>query len=160
MNKIKYVFFGETIIDDGVYIPVDMRERRDSGSENIDALETRENALGCYIPFSTHDGSTAFPVFIFKRDESDVDSITLIVLQPEEEVGLRKHPHMLYLVSEKGYVTIGLFTYIVKEFVKWWTDTRSGLHCSMICDNLCVHRDDEVVATPLRSGIHLVNIMP
>ena len=30
----------------------------------------------------------------------------------------------------------------------------------MISDNLSIHRNDSIVATALRSGIHMLNIMP
>jgi len=39
-------------------------------------------------------------------------------------------------------------------------DTRPGLDCYMISDNLRIHTNVEVVATALRSGIHMINIMP
>ena len=135
-------------------------ERRDSGGGNINALETRERALGCYIPFSMPDGSTPFRVFIFRGDETDVDGVPVTALQPEAEIGLRNHPHRLCLVNKKGYLTAELFAYIMKEFAKWWTDTRPGLDCYMISDNLRIHTNVEVVATALRSGIHMINIMP
>ena len=160
MNFNNIVVFDETIIGDGEYIPVVIGEKRDSGGGNINALQTRERALGCYIPFSMPDGSTPFRVFIFKRDKTDKDDVPVTALEPLKEIGLREHPHRLFLVSEKGYLTTDLFAYIMKEFAKWWTTTRPGLHCYMISDNLHIHRNDEIVATALRSGIHMINIMP
>ena len=106
------------------------------------------------------DGSTPFRVFIFKRDESDIGDIPVIAVEPDEEIGLREQQHRLFLVSEKGYLTIDLFAYIMNEFAKWWTTTRPGLDCYLISDNLRVHKNDMIVASALKSGIHMLNIMP
>jgi len=46
------------------------------------------------------------------------------------------------------------------EFTKWWTTTRPGLHCFLICDNLSVHKDYDIVQNARCNGIHFLNIMP
>jgi len=78
----------------------------------------------------------------------------------KKERGLREDPIRLYLQSETGYLNIDLFSYIMEEFTKRWKITRPGLDCFMICDNLSVHRSDDVVTTARLNGIHLINIMP
>jgi len=76
----------------------------------------------------------------------------------KKERGLREDPIRLYLQSETGYLNIDLFSYIMEEFTKRWKITRPGLDCFMICDNLSVHRSDDVVTTARLNGIHLINI--
>ena len=48
----------------------------------------------------------------------------------------------------------------MKKFINWWTTTRPGLDCFLVCDNLIVHRDYDVVENARNSGIHFINIMP
>jgi len=160
MNKNNIVVFDETVVGDGAHVPLVIGEQRDSGGGNINTLQVRERALGTYIPFSMPDGNTPFRVFIFKRDDSDKSDVPVTALAPTAEIGLREHPHRLFLVSDTGYLTIDLFKYIMEEFAKWWTTTHPGLHCFMISDNLRVHVNEQIVATALRSGIHMLNIMP
>ena len=160
MNKNNIVVFDEIIVGDGVYVPLVIGERRDSGGGNINTLATRERALGCYIPFSMTDGSTPFRVFIFKADKSDTCDCPVAAVEQIEEEETCDTPHRLFLVSEKGYLTIELFAYIMKEFADWWKEHHPDLHCFLISDNLRAHTNNDIVATALRSGIHMLNIMP
>ena len=50
MNENNIVVFDETIIGGGVYLHLVIGERRDSSDGNINALQTRERAPGCYVP--------------------------------------------------------------------------------------------------------------
>jgi len=106
------------------------------------------------------DGSTPFRVFIFRTGPNVTGNAFVSAFEPKDERGLRVHPHRLFLQSEKGYLTIELFKYIMKKFTKWWTSTRPGLHCFLICDNLSAHKDYDVVSNARRNGIHFINIMP
>ena len=106
------------------------------------------------------DGNIPCCVFICSVDKSDESDIPVTALKPGEDFGLRDQSHSLFLVNEKGYPTIGFFEYIMKVFAKWWTTTRPGLCCYMIVDILSIHRNDNVVAEALRSGIYLLNVIP
>ena len=46
MNKKNMAVFDETIVGDGVYVPLVIGKRRESGGENISAIQTRERAMG------------------------------------------------------------------------------------------------------------------
>ena len=160
INKNNMVVFDETVIGDSVTLPLYIGEQKDSGGGSINVYRVRESRLGSYIPFSLPDGSTPFKVFIL-RDETmkKGDGITA-TLEPGWEKGLRGDSHRIFLKSERGFINIELFTYIMDEFRKWWTATRPGLHCFLICDNLSVHRNDTIVKTARRYGIHMIYIMP
>jgi len=160
INKSNTFVFDETIITDGGTLPIVIGERKDSGGGTVTVLDVRAYPLGCYIPFSMPDGSTPFRVFIFRTGPNARGKAFVPAFAPKEERGLRNQPYRLFLQSEKGYLTIELFQYIMKKFTKWWTSTRPGLHCFLICDNLSAHKDYDVVSNARRNGIHFINIMP
>ena len=54
-----------------------------------------------------------------------------------------------------GYLTIELFRYIMKKFENWWTSTRPGLHCFLICNIVTLFKRQDVVVS-----IYFINIMP
>ena len=80
--------------------------------------------------------------------------------KPMKERGLRGQPERVFLQSEKGHLTIELFRYIMERFINWWTTTRPGLDCFLVCDNLSVHRDYDIIEMARSNGIHFINIMP
>jgi len=160
MNKRNMFVFDETVIGDGCTIPLVIGERRKSGGGNINVLRIREKALGCYIPFSMPDGSTPFRVFIFRSGSKKEGRILPHGLAPASERKLRTRPHRLFLQSEKGFLTIGLFKIIMEEFIKWWKRDHSGLHCFLISDNLSIHCNSDIIKTISMHGVHMLNIMP
>ncbi len=160
MNSSNIVVFDETVIGDDVKVPVVIGERRKSGGGTINVSYTRELALGCYIPFSMPDGSTPFRVYIFRSGQLKENEGFLYTLSPDGERELRRVPRMLFLESEKGYLTTAHFKYIMDEFAKWWTESHPGLECFLLRDNLRVHTNKDIVAKALTKGIHMLNIMP
>ena len=48
----------------------------------------------------------------------------------------------------------------MERFINWWSATRPGLNCFLVCDNLSVHRDYDIVEMARDKGIHFINIMP
>ena len=160
INKNNIVVFDETIIKDGGTLPIVIGERKESGGGTVNVIDIKAYPLGCYIPFSMPDGSTPFRVFIFRTGPNVRGKAFVPAFKPKEERGLREHPVRLFLQSEKGYLTIELFRYIMEEFTKWWTTTRPGLDCFLICDNLSSHKDKDVISIARRNGIHFINIMP
>ncbi len=160
MNSKNIVVFDETVIGDDVSVPIVIGERRKSGGGNIHVSYTRDAALGCYIPFSMPDGTTPFRVYIFKSEELKEEGDILYALSPAEDRELRSHPHMIFLESEKGYLTTAHFRYIMDQFIEWWTSTRSGLECFLISDNLRIHTNKDIVMKAREKGIHMFNIMP
>jgi len=160
INKNNIVVFDEIIVGDTISLPLVIGERRKSGGGNINVVEVREFALGCYIPFSMPDGSTPFCVFIFRmggRKKSDVPFTALTRNDEEWNPGA---PYRLFFANETGYLTKEIFEVIMDKFIKWWTVTRPGLHCFMISDNLSIHRDSGIVSHARSMGIHMINIMP
>jgi len=160
INKSNTVVFDETVIKDDGTLPIVIGERKESGGGTVNVIQTIAYPLGCYIPFSMPDGSTPFRVFIFRTGPNVRGKAFVPAFEPKEEKGLRGHPVRLFLQSEKGYLTIELFRYIMEEFTKWWTTTRPGLHCFLICDNLSAHKDHDIVQKAKSNGIHFINIMP
>ena len=128
LNKRNTFVFDETIIGDSCRIPLVIGERRKCGGGNINVIRIREKALGCYIPFSMPDGSTPFRVFILRSGSKKECRIHPLFLQPIAERKLRTQPHRLFLQSEKGFLTIGLFKIIMEDFIKWWNRDHKGLH--------------------------------
>lgn len=159
MNKRNTFVFDETVIGDSNSPPVVIGERRKSGGGNINVLRIREKTLGCYIPFSMPDGTTPFRVFIFKSGSGKEGRILQHAVVPRAERKLRTRPYRLFLQSKKGFLTIPLFKIIMEEFIKWWTLLHPGLHCFLISDNLRVHRNDRIVKTASKYGVHMLNIM-
>ena len=159
INKNNLFVFDETIVGDCVSPPKFVGERRNSGGGNLNVIQTRAPALGSYIPFSMADGSTPFRVFILRTGKKKRKGAAVTTLLPAKERLLRSQPHRLFLSSETGYISSAHFKYIMDEFAKWWTTTRPGLHCFLLCDNVPVHRNKDVVATAKSRGIHLINIM-
>ncbi len=97
---------------------------------------------------------------IYKSEDLRKGTFSSIGLVLVEEKGLQDTPYRLLLESERGYLTLELFEYIMEEFTKWWTTTRPGLHCFMISDNLSIHVNDTIVSKARSQGIHMFNIMP
>lgn len=122
-------------------------------------IQTRESALGCFIPFSMPDGNTPFRVFLFKNDKMKETDSPKIVVAPDEERWIRGEPFRLFLFSKTGFLTNPLFKIVMEHFSKWWTTTRPGLHCFMLSDNLKIHRSVDIVRMARDKGIHLLNIM-
>ena len=160
INKKNMMVFDETIIGVDVSPPIVIGERKDSGGGTVNVVDVCEFILGCYIPFSMPDGTTPFRVFIFRTGPNARGKAFVPAFEPKKERGFRNQPYRLFLQSETGYLTIELFRYIMEEFTKWWTSTRPGLHCFLVCDNLSVHKDFDIVSNARRQGIHFINIMP
>ena len=160
LNKRNTFVFDETIIGDSCRIPLVIGERGKCGGGNINVIRIREKALGCYIPFSMPDGSTPFRVFILRSGSKKECRIHAHYLQPIAERKLRTPPHRLFLQSEKGFLTIGLFKIIMEDFIKWWNRDHKGLHCFLISDNLSIHRNSTITETAFKRGVHMFNIMP
>ena len=160
INKCNIVVFDETIVGDDFSVPIVIGERKDSAGGNINVVRTRELALGCYIPFSMPDGGTPFRVFIFRTGPNVRGNAFVPAYKPRKERGMRDQPERVFLQSEKGCLTIELFRYIMERFINWWTATRPGLDCFLVCDNLSVHRDYDIVEMARSKGIHFINIMP
>jgi len=160
INKSNTFVFDETIIGNGGSLPIVIGERKESGGGTVNVLETRALPLGCYIPFSMPDGNTPFRVFIFRTGPNARGKAFVPAFEPNKDSRLRQQPVRVFLESEKGYLTIELFRYIMKEFTKWWTTTRPGLHCFLICDNLSAHKDHDIVSNARCNGIHFINIIP
>ena len=151
---------GNNVIGDEVSVPVVIGERRKSGGGTINVSYTRELALSCYIPFSMSDGSTPYHVYIFKSKDLKENEGILFALAPPCEKELRNVPHMVFLESEKGYLTAAHFEYIMDDFAKWWNTTRPGLECFLISDNLRIHKNEGIVNEARTKGINMINIMP
>jgi len=160
INKRNLFVFDETIIGDSISLPLVIGERRNSGGGTINVIQTREKALGSYIPFSMPDGSTPFRVYIFKVENMKNGQEVLDVVVPKHEYECRSQPHRVFLASKTGYLTIELFKRIMDEFTKWWTTTRPGLDCYLISDNLPAHKNKDIVEIAKANGIHMYNIMP
>ena len=160
VNKNNTVVFDETIIGDDFSVPIVVGERKDSAGGNINVVRTRELAQGCYIPFSMPDGSTPFRVFIFRTGPNARGQAFVPAFRPKKEIGLREQLERLFLQSETGHLTIPLFRYIMDKFIFFWTATRPGLDCFLVCDNLTAHKDYDVVEKARNNGIYFINIMP
>ena len=160
MNQNNIVVFDESVIGDCVSQCKRLGERTDFGGNNINVYETRESALGTYIPFSLPDGSTPFRVFIVKTGKKGKQFSTDTALVPKKEKRILRRPHRLFLSSESGYISSEHFETIMAEFASWWQVTRPGLDCFMISDNLRIHCNKRIVATAMSKGIHMLNIMP
>jgi len=160
MNQNNIVVFDESVIGDCVSQCKRLGERTDFGGNNVNVYETRESALGSYIPFSLPDGSTPFRVFIVKTGKKGKGFSTDTALVPKKEKGILRRPHRLFLSSETGFISTEHFEIIMAEFASWWQITRPGLDCFMISDNLRVHCNKRIVATAMSKGIHMLNIMP
>jgi len=160
INKSNLFVFDETVIGDSESLPIVIGENIDSGGGNNTVVRTRESMLCCYIPISMSDGSSPFRVTICKRDGRVRNESTLTAVIPAKEKGLRTAPHRLLLLSDTGFVTLDLFKYIMEEFTTLWKSTHPGLDCFMICDNLRIHVNYDIVSTALSNGIHIFGIMP
>ena len=112
------VVFDETVIGDSVTLPLYIGEQKDSGGGSINVCRVRESRLGSYIPFSLPDGSTPFRVFILRDEKMKKGDGITATLEPGWEKGLRGDPHRIFLKSERGFLNIELFTYIMDEFRK------------------------------------------
>ena len=159
MNQNNIVVFDESVIGDCVSQCKRLGEKTDFGGNNINVYETRESALGSYIPFSLPDGSTPFRVFIVKTGKKGKKFSTDTALVPKKEKAILRRPHRLFLSSETGYISSEQFETIMAEFASWWQATRPGLDCFMISDNLRIHCNKRIVNTAMSKGIHMLNIM-
>ena len=160
INKSNLLVFDETVIGDGDSCCLVIGERKDSGGGNINVLRTREQALGCYIPFSTVDGKTPFRVMIFKTKDVQGDGNVMTVLTPFAESRTGRGPHRVFFHNKTGFLSGDEFAPMMEEFTNWWNIRNPGLHCFLLCDNLPVHRIEHVVKAARIQGIHLINIMP
>ena len=160
INSQNIVVFDETIIGDSVTVPVVIGERRNSGGDNINFVQTRQARLGSYIPFSMPDGTTPFRVFVFKSDDLGKKGAEFEVLKPIREEGFRSDVYRLYLSSGTGYLNKTLFEYVMVRFVMWWKSSHGHVDCFLISDNLPTHKNKDIVAYAESMGIHMYNIMP
>ena len=160
INKSNLLVFDETIIGDGDSCCQVIGERKDSGGGNINVLRTREQALGCYIPFSTVDGKTPFRVMIFKTKDVEGDGNVMTVLAPSAESRTGRGPRRVFFHNNTGFLSREEFAPMMEDFTNWWTTRNPGLHCFLLCDNLPVHRNEDVVKAARTQGVHLINIMP
>ena len=160
INKSNLVVFDETIIGDDYSVPIVIGERKESAGGSLNVLRTRELALGSYIPFSMPDSGNPFRVFIFRTGPNVRGGAFTPSYKPNEERGIRGQPERVFLQSEKGCLTIQLFHYIMERFINWWTATRPGLDCFLVCDNLSFRKDYDVVELARNKGIHFIHIMP
>ena len=78
----------------------------------------------------------------------------------KKEIGLRQQSQRPFLENKTGRLTIELFRYVMDNFISLWTTPLPGLDCFLICDNLSVHKDCDIIKDTLSKGIHLINIMP
>ena len=160
INRNNLFVFDETIIGETARKQLVIGPRRKSGGGNINKFSRRVKALGCYIPFSKCDGSTPFRVFVMR------DTVTSKPPgpngEPEENVRVVRTAtlYRLYLSSRYGYLTIPLFICILNHFSKWWNESFSGLDCYLICDELRIHVNDDIVQFANSKGIHIKTIMP
>ena len=67
--------------------------------------------------------------------------------------------HFLAIFITSGQISKTVITWI-NPSTNWWTSTRPGLHCFLICDNLSIHKNDSILKTARCKGIHMINIMP
>ena len=160
INSGNIVVFDETIIGDSLTVPVVIGERRKSGGSNINYARTRQARLCSYIPFSMPDGTTPFRVYIFKSEDLGKKSVNFRVLKPAMKHGFTNDVFRLYLSSDTGYLNKTLFEYIMIKFAIWWKSFHGHVDCFMICDNLPVHKNKDIVAFAESMGIHMYNIMP
>ena len=113
------VIFDETIIDDCARTLLVVGESRNSGGGNINTVQTCDRTLGTYIPFSMptviHPTMFSFSDTINQK-KSNVPSLHLM---QSSDIWLCKHPHMLFLADDTGYLTKERFVYIMEKFSKW-----------------------------------------
>jgi len=160
MNSKNIFVFDETIIGANPSPPLVVGERKNSAGGNNNVIQTSESALGSFIPFSMVDGSTSFRVFILRTKEHYKSASPDFWLAPKAEKYSRNAPHRLFLSSESGYISTELFACIMEDFAKWWTTIHPGLECYLICDNLSIHCNKDIVADAEKKGIHFLYIMP
>ena len=159
-TKDNIFVFDETIIGCNPALPLVIGETKESAGRNNNVVLTTEPGMGSVIPFSMVDGSTPFRVLIVRTKELYKSKDPEFWLSPEEEKTDPNAPHRVFLHSESGYISIELFSCIMDEFAKWWTSAHPGLDCYLICDNLSIHRNEDIVATMKSKGIHFIYIMP
>ena len=99
LNKNNIVVFDETVIGDSGSLPKVFTVTRKSGGGNATVVQTREDILGCFIPFTLADGTTPFIVFIVKDTPWGTKGGDPILLRPTREMMLRKDKHILLLSS-------------------------------------------------------------
>jgi len=159
MKKNIFVF-DESIIGCNPALPLVMGEVKELTGGKNNVILTTEPGLGSVIPFSMTDGNTPFIAFIVRTKGLYKSGDLGFWLYPEAEKGDPNAPHRVFLSSESGYISTDLFSCIMDEFANWWTSTHPGQECYLICDNLIIHRNKEIVATAKRKGIHFLYIMP
>ena len=106
------------------------------------------------------DGSTPFIVYVRREGKKTKQAST--ESQPEQNLTVVRTPtqYKVYLSSETGYMTVSIFQCIMKQFIKWWTESHPGLECYLVCDNLCIHKQKSVKEITEPEGIHIRTIMP
>ena len=140
-NEKNIFVFDETIIGVSTSLPKAIGEAKPSSGRNTNMIKVKESILGSYIPFFMVDDNTPFSIFIVNSKDFPSSEDAEFTAAPAEEKGRRNSPHRVFLSSKTGYISTDMFDYIMKEFTKWWSSTRPGLHCFLICDNLTIHKN-------------------
>ena len=47
----------------------------------------------------------------------------------------------------------------MQRFIICWTASRPGIYCFLLCDNLSVHRDCDIIENARNKSNHFINIM-
>ena len=160
INEHNLVVFDETVISPKDSVKIVIRDQRKSSDRNGHVVRSRERALCSYIPFSLADGSTPFRVTLYKTGDGKKKKHSVIAHLPSGERWQRGDPYRLLLPCDSGYLTAELFKYIMEQFTSYWTLDHPGLDCYMICDNLRIHLNYDIVSAARRKGIHIFTIMP
>ena len=83
----------------------------------------------------------------------------MTVLAPSAKSRTRRGPYMVCFHDKTGFLLRDEFAPVMEEFTNWWNIRNPDLHCILPCDNLPVHRIEEVVKATHTQGVHLINIM-
>ena len=160
INKKNLFVFDETVIGESDVQQLVVGEHRKSGGGNINVFKKRIPALGSFTPFSRCDGTTPFRVFVQRVGKSPKRGRPKRGTVHKEKAVHTADSYRLYLSSKTGYMTKPLFKCIMEHFVKWWNAENPGLHCYLLCDNLNIHINKEVVAFTSARGVNITTIMP
>ena len=156
LNKNNIVVFDEPVI----WLPLFIGERRKSGGGNFNTIRVRESHLLAAIShFQCPSCSTPFRVFIFRARLKKKRVVLPQLLVPKKEKRSQGRPNIVILQSETGFLTIELFKLIMK-FTNLWEATHPGLECFLLCDNLSIHCNKEIVKAAVNHKIHFFNIIP
>lgn len=127
------------------------------GAAHQNIEQPRGDAYCTYMLVTFADGTTPFRVYIFKR-QPGIDDV-LKVFAPAKRDRLRGAPVRLFLQSDTGYLTGELWDLIIMEFHAWWETIHPGLEVFLLCDQLAIHRDVDVILRELKALLHIWTIM-